>query len=265
MKSGLTIIRVNLVLLAVLLVTHVSTVFAGVLYPACVAGCGMYCLAGLGFPNYYACVVFCIQTCPRCFSDNTTFTVCHKEDYIKDSGLCGHTGELSKTIYVKDLKAGDFVNTLPISLQTGNGPTYTEVVKNTKSSGGFTFIHMQLGDVGGDAADNLEVTTEHYIVVLVQGDDNDDNVDGIPAEKAVLLRAADVREGMLLPTISGLKRVIEKKVVHYPVKYSIETKAGTVLASNVLTTSLCGDFINNGSRFLDTMKRYQRIHQSWQK
>ncbi|WP_252176571.1 hypothetical protein [Endozoicomonas sp. 4G] len=242
-------------LLSIALLILSNKIYADSSFPECMRRCVKACyMIPVTIPAcIFACEVAC--TLPS-FSSNTRFVICRKEDYVKDTGLC--PAESLKEVSVEEVEVGDFVQTLPDDLEVGTHMVFTEVIGNQKSSGDYKFRNIKFKPIEDNSIDYLEVTPEHYLIVLTQNSvASNENI----AEEAFMLKASEAHEGMLLPSLTGAKRILEVKDIHYPVKYTIETRTGTILASGIFTTTAYKGTVNNGTKFLDAIKQYQESRQ----
>ncbi|WP_252176570.1 hypothetical protein [Endozoicomonas sp. 4G] len=240
-------------LLSIALLILSNNIFATP-YQKCVNNCIEDCLISDIIP---ACILGCELGClASSFSSNTEFVICRKENYVNDTGLC--PAEALKQVSAEEVEVGDFVQTLPDDLKVGTHMIFTEVIGNKKSNGDYTFRNIKFERIKDNSADYLEVTPEHHLIVLKQNSvASNENV----TEGAFMLKASEVHEGMLLPSLTGTKRIIEVKDIHYPVKYTIKTRTGTILASGIFTTTGYEGTINSGTKFLDAIKQYQESYQ----
>lgn len=211
----------------------------------------------------------CLPSCPPCFSSTTKFVICRNKDYVAETGLCNV--DMSKTVFPENIKVGDYVQTLSTGFRMDVPVKYTRVVQNTKSVGKFKFIRIELESLEGEKSIELEVTSEHQVIILLQDNEKWEQYDWNNwqresnfAENAIVVQAHEVNRGMLLATLKGARKVVDTRFIYYPVKYSVETWDGTALGSGVLTTTMCDGSIDSGSNLLEVISNYKATHQQQQ-
>ncbi len=226
----------NKLLKTILLVIGLSTpgtAISGPASPACAyLCCGLQttCIAGctVGFvlPLYYLCVagcttasMACVVACAgSCFAEGTTIIV-------RDNGE-----EIERD--VKDIKTGDVVLTLQ-----NKEKIWTKVLKAVPSQGEFKFIKITAKDLEDGLQKQIVVTAEHGLILL--GDGNMTTIDS-----AENLLVGDRMIGL------GGHDLLVTDVEHMILfeKYSIETAAGTIVASSMLVSTICGEEIAGGEK-----------------
>ena len=187
-------------------------------YPACYATCEIVCFVGgiivptlgaicFAAANSGGCGAACLVAC---FSDTNTFVV--------------KNGNTTLTKISSEIKIGDFIQTIE-----NNTCIWTKVVSNKvhNSNNTFQFVNIYTSN-----NNNISITNDHVMIILKNS-------------IKILVKAIDLRIGDVLVTNDGNTKIKNIKYTNDNVKYEIITESGTVLASSILTTTLCVDELSN--------------------
>lgn len=201
----------------------------------CVAGCEAAC-AIIGTPvAAAACLPPCLEGCgvscaASCFSPQTKFIVQeNKLEYEKN---------------VSEIKIGDKVKTL-----NKNKIVWTNVVQNKKSEGLFEFINFDARNFETRIATQIQVTPSHGMIILK----NDDFI--LKAAKYLVI-------GDTFISVNNEKLIVEKiSYILIKDKYTPITDEGSVLASNVLISTLCDEeIVEHEQIWEDKINEWKRNH-----
>ena len=164
----------------------------------CSGGSGGGCCA---FPYYTPGGGGIVGGCYFCFATNTQMIVLVNNEECKKS--------------VDEIKKGDLVLTFD-----GKNKIFSKVIENKKNEGIFEFYEIQLKD-----GKNISVTGNHTMIVF------DNNT-------IKFKYACELKEGDLLRTNDGLHEIskINNEMMYN--SYKISTEKGTVLANDVLVSTI---------------------------
>lgn len=228
----------NLVLGSVAITSVIPTVRAGtpVLYGVCFTTCVSVCYVGGASAGIAAaasavgvgiaaglwavvssgsCVAVCVAACGP-------FVAC----LSSDTSIIVQTNGKSIQRPVKDIKAGDFVQTLK------NTETYwTQVLGNTKVEGEIEFIRITAKNMQNTTQIRyVEVTPEHELVLS-----RANNLKTISSAKYIQM------DDVLIDSIGNKLSVTALEKIILNEKHNLVTLDGTVLASDIFVTTMCND------------------------
>lgn len=180
--------------------------------------CGAACVA-----SQAACVSQCNTDAENCFDDDvmiSTFSeACNEKDFNVTNTSCWSPRR------IQDVSIGAKVMTIDAS----GVPLLTKAIANRRTFG--QVDGCQLGVVVDDIAKYVTVTNHH--VMLVYSD---------AALEPQLVAAENVRVGDLISFGGHLVRVSSNTKVELTHRNSLVTAEGTVLANDVLVTTLCEEY-----------------------
>lgn len=213
-----------------------STINAGPLYPGCIVLCEAACVTAsliAGGTPAPLCFMLCPSGCVlSCFSRETQI-------------LVNEFGQVvSKDI--EKVKTGDLVAT-----KKEGEIFWTKVLRNQRSQGEFPFVEVTVKNLHDGALRQIRITPEHGLVHV--GNEGQLTIDV----------AANVQVGDKMMGINGTSlSVVDVSNLLLPEKYTLETEDGTVLASELLMTTLCHEELSGGERLFDsTMNSWRSKHQ----
>jgi hypothetical protein len=163
---------------------------------------------------------YCPSAIPLCFSANTKMIVLENNEECKKN--------------VTEIKKGDLVLTFD-----ENEKIYSKVIENIKNEGIFEFYEIQLKD-----GKNISVTGNHTMIVF------DNNT-------IKFKYACELKEGDLLRTNDGLHEISKISNEMKYNSYQISTEKGTVLANDVLVSTIYLEGNRNTkacARLIDSVK-----------
>jgi hypothetical protein len=204
----------------------------------CIATCEAACAAITAGLGAAACLIPCIEGCLAgcatvCFSPTTTIVVLEN----------GH--EVEKPI--TDIRAGDTV----ITLKDGK-PMWTKVLKNTRETGFHEFIHIHMQNTTSQKEAHLDITSSHIVILR-----NEDGVLRVDTAKNVVVGDHMVASDGSVLSVVGVRSTYMQD------RYTLATSEGTVIASNVLVSTICSDMAPGGEHlFQPTMEKWYKMHNS---
>ena len=157
-----------------------------------------------------------------CFSTNTKMIVLEKN------------GECKKS--VSEIRKGDLVLTFD-----GKEKVFSKVIENKLNEGIFEFYEIQLKN-----GNNISVTGNHTMIVF----DKD-------AKEIKFKFACELKVGDLLRTTDGLHEIMKINNEMKYNSYQISTEKGTVLANDVLVSTIYLEGIKNAkacNRLIESVK-----------
>jgi len=206
-----------IIILCFLCLLNIKMTTAGLFYPICYGICMTACIAGEivlpphGAPLLETCMVFCPAGCVvACVSSETTIIKLQPEN------------QMSIIVPINEIVPGDQVRTI-----AENGTMiWTTITHNilSKDNINITFIDIEFDEV--DAI--LRVTPEHGLIIITKN--------GIKMIKQTRF----IRVGEIMQTMSGTAKIHSLKYSFAKEKYTVVTNAGTILASNIHITTICG-------------------------
>ena len=144
---------------------------------------------------------YCPSVIPLCFSGNTKMIVLENNEECKKN--------------VNEIKKGDLVLTF-----NGNEKIFSKVIETKLNEGIFEFYDIQLKD-----GKNISVTGNHTMIVF------DNNT-------IKFKYACELKVGDLLRTNDGLHEILKISNEMKYNSYKISTEKGTVLANDVLVSTI---------------------------
>ena len=159
-----------------------------------------------------------------CFHEQTIMNVLEKDDKIMKK-------------QVSDIKIGDRVLTYDGGLKI-----LTKVMKNVENKGSFEFYEFKCRNK--DLIKSITVTGNHTMIIYSK----DNN-------KVQFKSANQVKIGDLFRTIDGMYEIFEINKKKMNRKYDLKVENGTVLANDILVSTLCSG--NN-----ENIKEYHKINES---
>ena len=157
-----------------------------------------------------------------CFSTNTKMIVLEKNEECKKS--------------VSEIRKGDLVLTFD-----GKEKVFSKVIENKLNEGIFEFYEIQLKN-----GSNISVTGNHTMIVF----DKD-------AKEIKFKFACELKVGDLLRTTDGLHEIMKINNEMKYNSYQISTEKGTVLANDVLVSTIYLEGIKNAkvcNRLIESVK-----------
>ena len=157
-----------------------------------------------------------------CFSTNTKMIVLEKNEECKKS--------------VSEIRKGDLVLTFD-----GKEKVFSKVIENKLNEGIFEFYEIQLKN-----GSNISVTGNHTMIVF----DKD-------AKEIKFKFACELKVGDLLRTKDGLHEIMKINNEMKYNSYQISTEKGTVLANDVLVSTIYLEGIKNAkvcNRLIESVK-----------
>ncbi|GIJ91956.1 hypothetical protein Asppvi_010931 [Aspergillus pseudoviridinutans] len=235
--------HVVLLLLMLLVRGHLASAGAAC-FPACMVACcecagGPAAFAGpLGIAvGFTGCTGICMVACatlvwapPACFANDTLITMFAPNGTLYTNSITA-------------VHAGDEVLTLV------NGQlTTTRVVRNLRSSGTYDFMEFEVQSDG--VMSTLKVTPQHGLLILDQ------------QGQMRFSFASDVNIGARIPSRNASPWTVSRiKYVSGSEKYTLETTDGSILASDVLVSTICEEEISTGLKMEEIMHDWKSRHQ----
>jgi hypothetical protein len=143
------------------------------------------------------------------------------------------------------IKEGDIVRTM-----NGKEPSWTKVTKIRKAIGDFEFIVVSAQSKTDMRKVQLNVTTEHGMLLR-----NDDGSLSIDAASNLVVGDSLATENNDVLAVTGVDKTRMGE------KYILETTDGSVLASGVLVSTICGEEVSGGENLWDAkLKDWQSRH-----
>ncbi len=198
---------------------------------ACVVACNIVCHLKHRHHCFNHCNHICKYAVIGCFSEGTKLSVLEAGVGVEKN--------------VELIQAGDFVRTL----KSGK-PIWTKVLRNTKTEGYFDFVQIEARNTTSHHPEQLLITPDHAMIFM--------NEDG----QTTLDAASHVQVGDQIVSSQGnLLSVTAVNAAYLLNKYTLETAEGTVLASNLLVSTICAEEVADGERKFDsTMEEWRKIH-----
>ena len=166
-------------------------------------------------------IVNCVVVC---FHEQTFFNVLEKDDKIMKK-------------QVSDIKTGDRVLTY-----NGGKKILTKVIRNIEKKGSFEFYEFKCRNK--DSIKSITVTGNHTMIIYSK-----DNY------KIQFKLADQTKIGDLFRTTDGMYEIFEINKKKMNRKYDLKVENGTVLANDILVSTLCSG--NN-----ENIKEYHKINES---
>ena len=204
-------------------------IHAGPAYLACLTACESAC------PSFGPFALVCVAGCPvacfaACFGSETQFIVAEEDKCIKKNS--------------PEINIGDTI----LTLKNGR-PMWTTVVRNLKTEGEIECVQIDAQNANGDTK-QLKVTPEHGLIVL-----NQDETMLINAANKIRISDKVITHKGEIFSITNVTRSTMNE------KYTLETSEGTVLASGILVTTLCGEEVTDTPQDFDSkMNDWQARH-----
>lgn len=145
---------------------------------------------------------------------------------------------------ISEVQAGDYV----VTLASDNTQRITKVVKNLRTAGRVDIFEFTASYANGTPASALKVTPNHGVLIL-----RDNNL--------LLSLPTNIRPGDVFVSSRGPLVVtnITKSVAEE--RFTLISTEGTVLASDVLVSTLCDEEIVPGKKLNDVLPSWRLRHQ----
>lgn len=195
---------------------------------ACLSICGSACFASL---TKAICMAFCMGACAagtkNCFSVDTTIQV-QKNDTIIE-------------LPISRVKENDKV----LTLKNGNFEL-TNVVQILNKKGNYTFYELKARNTKGNIK-TIKLTENHGVIIIKNNE-------------KYIIQAKNIKEGNLVLTNEGIFMIYSVSKLIQNEKYTLYTKDGTVLASNIFVSTICEPDINESISYEKLMKSWRKAH-----
>ena len=169
----------------------------------------------------------CAAVTKNCFSVDTTIQV-QKNDTIIE-------------LPISRVKENDKV----LTLKNGNFEL-TNVVQILNKKGNYTFYELKARNTKG----NIKIIklTENHGVIIIKNNEK------------YIIQAKNIKEGNLVLTNEGIFMIYSVSKLIQNEKYTLYTKDGTVLASNIFVSTICEPDINESISYEKLMKSWRKAH-----
>jgi hypothetical protein len=235
---------VRFVYLVALMAAPIIMVEGGFGYAACVAACsvavatptgGVAIVTGTGVA---ACAAGCLPLTVTCFADDVNVS-----KIVKDSD----GKETTVQAPVQEIQVGDYV----LTKNSDGFEAITKVVHNKRTSG--RIKHVSVSVQTSTSVKELVVTDNHMMLVA-NGTDR----------ATMLVQASDLKIGEIveLRESSSRGQIISVVPTHLDHRNELVTAAGTVLANDILVSTVCSEYAKLGD-LKTTLARWQRDHTFW--
>lgn len=190
-----------------------------------------------------SCAGFCAASALGCFDDDATAV------------RVGKSGA-AETVPIAALEPEQMVWTL----ESGER-RLTRVVQNIRVQGPFGFVEILASD--GRELFNLTVTAEHNMARLRSAGSSMDTFDEGLFE---MVLARELQIGEQIPVVGpfgkAMARITSSRLLQRPFKNVLTTAAGSVLANNVFTSTICDDKdpLHNHSNFSAALIQWRELH-----
>ena len=195
---------------------------------ACLTICSSACFASL---TKAICMAFCMGACAagtkNCFSVDTTIQV-QKNDTIIE-------------LPISRVKENDKV----LTLKNGNFEL-TNVVQILNIKGNYTFYELKARNTKGNIK-TIKLTENHGVIIIKNNE-------------KYIIHAKNIKEGNLVLTNEGIFMIYSVYKLIQNEKYTLYTKDGTVLASNIFVSTICEPDINESISYEKLMKSWRKAH-----
>lgn len=176
-------------------------------------------------------MAFCMGACAagtkNCFSVDTTIQV-QKNDTIIE-------------LPISRVKENDKV----LTLKNGNFEL-TNVVQILNKKGNYTFYELKARNTKGNIK-TIKLTENHGVIIIKNNE-------------KYIIHAKNIKEGNLVLTNEGIFMIYSVSKLIQNEKYTLYTKDGTVLASNIFVSTICEPDINESISYEKLMKSWRKAH-----
>ena len=196
----------------------------------CLSVCESTCRR-LSSPTHQICIGICITVCStltkNCFSVDTTIQV-QKNDTIMNQPI-SRVKENDKVLTLKNDKF-----------------ELTNVVQILNKKGNYTFYELKARNTKGNIK-TIKLTENHGVIIIKNNE-------------KYIIHAKNIKEGNRVLTNEGIFMIYSVSKLIQNEKYTLYTKDGTVLASNIFVSTICEPDINESISYEKLMKSWRKAH-----